>query len=239
MDRLYQNGRVDVLDVALPHGRSAQVCGVGPDDGDVVMYFHSPATSGEELTDAAAGGAELRLRILCLKRPTIDRREPTRFVDTVADSVAAVTAALEFTNLAILGWSGGAPYALASAARLGPKVTSVHLVSPVPGPLSGPDALPHQSERLRQIAGTTATSPWVSGPAALRDYQAVAAPWTFDVSSVAQPVTIWSPNGDEIIPPNLIDHLHRRLPNAETISVTGGHDWLTRHWDTVLSRMLP
>lgn len=133
---------MDVLDVALSHGRSAQLCGVGPDDGDVVFYFHSPATSGEELTGAVAAGAELHLRLLCLKRPTVECDEPTRFVDTVANDVAAVTEALGLTNLAILGWSGGTPYALAASGRLGPTVTSIHLVSPVPGPLTGPDAYP-------------------------------------------------------------------------------------------------
>lgn len=237
MDWMYQTGRVEILEVALPQDRSAQLRSMGPDDGGVVLYFHSPATSGEELTDAAEAAADLRLRLLCVNRPTIECVDVDRFVDRVAKDVAAVITALGLKDLSILAWSGGAAFALAASARLGPKVTSVHLVSPVPGPLTGPDAVPGQSERLRQVAGTTASSAWVSGPTAFRDYRAVSAPWTFEVETVTQPVTIWSPTEDEIVPPRLIAHLHQRLPNAGTISVSGGHDWLTQNWAVVLSQV--
>lgn len=202
-----------------------------------MLYFHSPATSGEELDDAAAAAAELHLRLLCVQRPAIEGAEASKFVGRVADHVVEVTDALGLKNLATLGWSGGAPYALAASARLRPRVTSVLLVSPLPGPLTGRDAVPGQTDRLRQVASTTASSNWVSGPAALRDYQAVAAPWTFDIAKLTQPVTIWSPMEDAIVPPHLVDHLRQRLPNADTISVSGGHDWLTQNWRAVLSRV--
>ncbi|MCP3910892.1 MAG: hypothetical protein GY713_08070 [Actinomycetia bacterium] len=140
-------------------------------------------------------------------------------------------------SLVVLGWSGGAPYALAASARLGSMATSIHLVSPLPGSLTGSDAVPGQSERLRQVATTTATSSWVSGPAALRDYQAVAAPRTFDVRDVGQPVTIWSPSEDEIVPPPMIERLRQRLPDASIVEVAGDHGWLTENWGTVLSRL--
>lgn len=39
-----------------------------------------------------------------------------------------------------------------------------------------------------------------SGPAALWDYQATSAPWTFVVGSVTQRATLWSPTDDEIVP---------------------------------------
>ncbi len=228
---------MNVLEVALPLDRSAQLGVVGPEDGDVVLYFHSPATSGEELADATATAAELRLRLLSVKRPSIACVDAAQFVDTVAEDVVAVTEALGLKGVVILGWSGGAPYALAASALLGSTVTSINLVSPVPGPLTGPDAVSSQSERLRQVANTTAASSWISGPAVLRDYRAIAAPWTFDVRSVTQPVTIWSPAEDEIVPPRLVEHLGQRLPDATIVKVAGGHEWLTANWGAVLRRV--
>ena len=238
VQRFHENGDVDVADIDLPHDRSAELCGVGPEDGDVVLYFHSPATSGEELGDAIDAAAQLRLRVLCVKRPSIDCAEADRFVGRVADDVTTIVDALGLDALTVLGWSGGAPFALAAAARLGAEVTSIHLVSPIPGPLTGPEAVPGRTERLRQVATTTASSTWISGRAALRDYQAVGAPWTFDVESLAQPITIWSPTDDEIVPPRLIDHLRQRLVHAEVVPVPGRHDWLTENWHTVLPRVL-
>jgi pimeloyl-ACP methyl ester carboxylesterase len=210
---------------------------VGPDDGDAVLYFHSPSTSGEELEDAASAAEQLQLRLLSVQRPSIACDEPERFVETVADDMASVVEALGLTRPAVLGWSGGAPFSLATSARLGIEVAWIHLVSPVPGPLSGSDAVSDQSPRLRQVANTTATSPWVSGPAALRDYQAVAAPWTFDVGSITQPVTVWAPTADQIVPPHLIEHLARRLSDVAVVAVPGGHDWLTKNWKVVLGRL--
>lgn len=217
--------------------RSVQVCSVGPDEGDVVLYFHSPATAGEELDGAAAAAAELGVRIVCVNRASIDHPEGHGFVEAVTDVVEVVAEMLELENFAVLGWSGGAPYALAASARLGPEIASVHLVSPVPGPLTGADSVPGQTERLRQVAGTTAASSWVTGPTALRDYRAVSAPWTFDIASITRAVTLWSPSDDEIVPPDLVTYLHDRLPNANTISVHGGHDWLTHNWAAVLSHV--
>lgn len=66
-------------------------------------------------------------------------------------------------------------------------------MSPLPGPLIGPDAVADQSPRLQQIATTSPSSSWVAAPGALRDYMAVVEPWPFDVGSVAQAVTIWAP----------------------------------------------
>ena len=228
---------MDVLQVSLPGRRSAEVGVVGPDDGDAVLYFHSPATSGEELTDAISAATRLHLRILSVKRPSLQCDEAEQFVAIVAEDVAAIVEALGLHRPAVLGWSGGAAYSLATSVRLGSKVRSIHLASPVPGPLTGPDAVPDQSARLRQAANTTATSSWVSGTFALRDYQAVAATWTFDLSSITQPVTIWAPTEDQIVPPHLVDHLARTLPNPEIVEVPGEHDWLIKNWETVLERL--
>jgi pimeloyl-ACP methyl ester carboxylesterase len=188
--------------------------------------------AGEE----AAG--DLGIELLTIVRPSLAADNTgSLFMATVASDADLFVKALGLETVAVLGWSGGAPYALAASARLGSVVSAVHLVSPLPGPLIGPDAVPHQSERLQEIATTSPTSSWVTAPGALRDYLAVVATWPFDVRSVVQPVTIWAPTEDDIVPPRLVDHLARQLPHAETVDVPGSHGWIMENWSTVLRRI--
>jgi pimeloyl-ACP methyl ester carboxylesterase len=230
---------VGVTSVQLAEGREANVVRLGSPGGWPVLYFHSPASSGEELDGAAEDAArELGIELVTIVRRSLAAHDSgSSFMATVASAADLLVTALGLKSVAVLGWSGGAPYALAASERLGPVVRAVHLVSPVPGPLIGPDAVPHQSERLQQIATTSPTSSWVVAPGALRDYMAVVAPWSFDVHSVVQPVTIWAPTEDDIVPPRLIEHLARQLSHAQTINVPGSHDWITENWATVLRRI--
>lgn len=149
---------------------------------------------------------------------------PSEFVGVVAYDVATVVEELSLSRPTLLGWSGGAPYVLAAAVVLGSGIDSVHLVSPVPGSLTGPDAVPDQSDRLQHVENTTATSPRVTSAAVLRDYQAIAAPWTFNLASVSQHVTVWAPIEVEIVPIRLARHLVGQLPDSVVIEVTGAHD---------------
>lgn len=236
---LGQNRRVDVARVQLANGREADVRRLGSRTGRPVLYFHSPASSGEEL-DGTAGQAahELDIELLTIVRGSLaDHEAQGSFMATVASNAVLLAEALGLESVVVLGWSGGGPYALAACDRLGLVASSAHLVSPLPGPLTGPDAVPHQSDRLQQIAATSPTSSWVAAPGALRDYMALVAPWPFDVRSVAQHVTIWAPAADEIVPPRLVEHLVRQLPHAETVRVHGSHDWITENWSTVLQRI--
>ncbi len=218
-------------------GTDVEIGNVGPVDGIPVVYFHSPSAAGEELDGAAEAAHATGLRLITLRRPSVAGDQPSTFLPTVADSIAQVVGALALERPAFLAWSGGAPYALASAARLGAETGPLHLVSPVPGALTGPDAVPNQSARLQEVARTTASSPWAGSPAALRDYQAVAAPWPFAVDEIEQPVTIWAPTDDEIVPPRLAAHLADRLRASTVIDVPGAHDWLIHNWDRVLRSM--
>ena len=172
------------------------------------------------------------LELLTIRRPSVRCDGPARFVDQVAEVAGTVVAKLGLGALSVLGWSGGAPYALAAAARV--AVSSVQLVSPVPGPLTGPNAIADQSSRLREVATSTLESPWISGPAALRDYLAVASPWPIEPASVEAEVTVWAPDADEIVPPGLLRCLADALLHGELLNVRGDHGWLTRNWSTVL-----
>lgn len=232
-----KNKGMEILRIRLRGGRAAEVSVIGPEDGASVMYFHSPATSGEEMAGAAAAATGHHLRVISVRRPSIVCEAHDEFVETVAIDAGGVVEALGLDRPALLAWSGGAPYALAAAAHLGHRASLVHLASPVPGPLTGSDAVPNLSDRLRQVARTTQTSSWATSPEALRDYRAVAAPWAFDLGAIAQHVTIWSPTEDQIVPLHLSEHLRHRLPSAEIVEVVGAHDWLITNWATALERV--
>jgi len=232
---------VHVEQIRLVDGREVDVARWGAFGARPVLYFHSPATSGEELEGAAeSAAAALDIEMLVIVRRSVaGPDDPRDFMAAVASNAAQIVEALGLESVDILGWSGGAPYALAAANRLRSAVATVHLVSPVPGPLSGPDAVDvrSQSQRLREIAETSPSSSWAAAPGTLRDYLGLVAPWPFDVRSVVSPVTIWAPSNDEIVPPQLVEHLSLRLPHAETVNVSGSHNWITEHWPTVLRRM--
>ncbi len=223
----------------LADGQVVDVARRGAPGARPVLYFHSPATSGEELEGAAErAAADLGIEILVIVRRSIAAPWGHRgFMAAVASMATQIVEALELESVDILGWSGGAPYALATAHSLGSAATMVHLVSPVPGPLAGPDAVPLQTPRLREIAETSPSSSWAAAPGALRDYLGIVAPWPFDARSVGSPVTIWAPTNDEIVPPRFVEHLSLRLPQAETVTVTGSHNWIIEHWPTVLTRL--
>jgi len=223
--------------VSFRGGRQVEVGTVGPSDGRPVLYFHSPSTSGEELASAASAAAHANVRLITIRRPSVAGDEPSEFVALVAKDAVTLIDALALTRTVLLAWSGGAPYGLAASGALGSAIDAVYLVSPVPGPLSGPDAVPNQSDRLQQVANTTATSPWVTSDAALRDYQAVASPWKFNPATISARVTIWAPTKDEIVPPHLAQYLASNLTDSVVLEVPGAHDWLIQNWSTVLERI--
>jgi len=232
-----QTSLVQTTELVLDGERSVELATVGEDDARPVLYFHSPATAAEELIDAEAIAIAAGVRMIALRRPSVGCDKPADFMKAVADCVDAVLVQLGVGPVPVLGWSGGAPYALCAATHLGARVSSIGLVSPVPGPLTGPKAITNQSERLRQVADSTASSDWISGPAVLRDYQAISGPWPFEVSSTTQHVSIWSPHGDEIVPPNLLVELQQNLDRATLYEVEGSHGWLTDNWSTVLESL--
>jgi pimeloyl-ACP methyl ester carboxylesterase len=116
----------------LAEGRKLSFVEFGKKDGFPVLYFHGipscclePAMIGEEQF------LEHNLRIISASRPGIGKSEPYKnrtFIDWTRD-VLALAAHLKLDKFAILGYSGGAPYALACALKIPEKLTSAVIVS--------------------------------------------------------------------------------------------------------------
>jgi pimeloyl-ACP methyl ester carboxylesterase len=67
------------------------------------------------------------VRVVCPDRPGVGRSDPhpERTIPDYADDVSALADALGFERFAVLGYSGGAPYALACGAKLPERVSAV------------------------------------------------------------------------------------------------------------------
>lgn len=114
--------------------RRVAVCDAGDPDGSVVLYFHgSPGSRldvafGDEVAKAAG------VRVVSFDRPGYGGSQPAPFgLASIARDVEVIADTLGIGRFASFGWSGGGPFALASAAVLGERVSRVGVASG-PGP---------------------------------------------------------------------------------------------------------
>ena len=137
----------------LPDGRPLGWTEYGTPGGKPVFYFHGLPSSRLEAALTVPHAADLGLRVIAVDRPGFGHsgfQRGRRITDWPID-VAALADSLSIGPFAVLGTSGGGPYALACAALLPHRVTAVALMcglgrvaesSGNPGPLEGSRALP-------------------------------------------------------------------------------------------------
>jgi pimeloyl-ACP methyl ester carboxylesterase len=124
--------------VQLPDGRGIDYRDFGDAEGAPALYLHGTPSSASEgrWLHTAARAAEVRL--VALDRPGYLGSQspvPPSLLGAAAD-VAAVGDALELSRFAVVGFSGGAAYALATAYVAPERVTVVHVGGGV-GSLAG------------------------------------------------------------------------------------------------------
>jgi pimeloyl-ACP methyl ester carboxylesterase len=127
-------------------GRSVEVLTAGPSDG-TPLVFHSGTPAGlvafQPMIDAAA---DRGLRLVMYSRPGYGNSDPQpgRLVADAAADVAAILDHLGAQNFVTVGWSGGGPHALASAALLSARCLAVATIAGV---------APYRAEGLDWLAG--------------------------------------------------------------------------------------
>lgn len=127
--------------LSLPDGRRLGYGEFGDADGVPIFYFHgvpSSRISGLQVgVQAAARGG----RIIAIDRPGIGLSDPRpgRSLLDWPEDVAAVADALGIERFAVLGYSGGGPYAAACARECPQRLTAVGIVAGL-GPLCTPSA---------------------------------------------------------------------------------------------------
>ncbi|BCK53210.1 alpha/beta fold hydrolase [Nocardia wallacei] len=146
--------------ITLPHG-VVSVAEYGDPAGTPVLYCHGLPGSHVEAVAFDDAAAAVELRVIAIDRPGIGASSfaARRRVFEWADTVAVVADRFELDQFAVLGVSGGGPYALACACRLPDRVTDVVVVSS-PAP------------RVREVKG----GKWSSGLEVLRRFPFLARP---------------------------------------------------------------
>ena len=148
--------------ISLRDGRTLAYAEYGDPQGQPTMYFHgSPSSRLEgELWEPAA--RQLRGRIIATDRPGLGLSDfkPGRKLEDWPDDVLELTEALELDRFAVLGASGGGPYAAVCALKIPQRLTAVGIVSGL-GPADTPgvtDSMRRQN-RLFRLFGRRA--PWL------------------------------------------------------------------------------
>jgi pimeloyl-ACP methyl ester carboxylesterase len=147
--------------ITLSDGRQLGYREYGRADGTPVLFFHGLGTTrvicpvDHDLADS------LGARMIAVDRPGIglsDRHRGRRLLDFPSD-VAELADALGLERLAVVGWSGGGPYAAACAYRLPDRVRAAGLVS-APAPISGVTDADYLRRFHRTAALSARRAPW-------------------------------------------------------------------------------
>ncbi|MHB8434791.1 MAG: alpha/beta fold hydrolase [Acidimicrobiales bacterium] len=110
----------------LPGGRQVAVHHSGDSGQPAIMVFHGTPGSGALLSLASIPAAELGVRLLCINRPGYGRstRSTPGFEIAVRDALSAADI-LGMQRFAVVGVSGGGPYAAAVAVAAPERVRAV------------------------------------------------------------------------------------------------------------------
>jgi pimeloyl-ACP methyl ester carboxylesterase len=117
-------------DIATPDGRTIRVRSAGPDDAPVIVYFHGTPDSRLTIDICAGLTSSSPVRLVAFDRPGYGGSTPAPFgLASVAADTATVLDGLGIGQVAVLGQSGGGPFALACASALADRVAAVGVAS--------------------------------------------------------------------------------------------------------------
>lgn len=127
------------FETRLPDGRAVEIASHGDESGFPVFAFHgTPFSNGYwGVVDEVA--RRRGVHVLAPDRPGIGGSDPhpLRFVATYAEDVSAMADGLDLARIAVVGHSGGGPFALACGAIMPERVTAVATLAGV-APLDTP-----------------------------------------------------------------------------------------------------
>jgi pimeloyl-ACP methyl ester carboxylesterase len=133
--------------IELPDGRALGYDEHGVPDGRPLLHFHGTPSSRMEwhVFRSNALAKELGLRIICLDRPGLGLSDfqPDRRISHWPADVSHLADRLGLERFAVLGYSGGVPYALVCALSIPERLTSVQVAACV-----GPHDIPGITQGL-------------------------------------------------------------------------------------------
>lgn len=160
----YRMKRVGHSMVRLQDGRALASVEWGDPAGEAILEFHGLPSPREADTVSGEFLQQRGIRRICVDRPGVGFSDPSpnrTLLDWPRD-VEQLVDALGVEHFAILGVSGGVPYALACAMDLPNRVTSVAAVSGL-GPPDRPDAFAGMNRGAARIMILARRVPWQGG----------------------------------------------------------------------------
>jgi pimeloyl-ACP methyl ester carboxylesterase len=159
---LMQNPPTAPKTIFLSEGRRLAYSEYGDSQGKPVFFFHGwpGARLQGQLSDASA--RKLRMRMIAPDRPGFGFSEfqPRRAIRDWPKDIAELADQLGFPRFAVLGLSGGAPYALACAHEIPHRCTAVGIISGI-GTIDSPRASEGVSPNLKRMVLLTKNVPWL------------------------------------------------------------------------------
>src|SRR5580704_2836233 len=144
----------DYQSIKLRDGRTLAYAQFGDPEGDPIIYCHgTPSSRAEgELTLRGSCAAQLGLRVIIPDRPGMGGSDflPNRRVVDWPNDVLELADALQIERFAMLGSSGGAPYALVCGAMIPERVSVVGVIGAV-APIDAPGLFSPRSRFLSRM----------------------------------------------------------------------------------------
>ena len=137
-------------ELTLPDGRRLGYASYGPDDGWPVLFFHGIPGSRHSSHSAGLVGETHGARVIAFDRPGYGLSDPLlgREIHHWPQDVADALEVLGIERFSLFGYSGGGPFALATAVAMPERVASLADVSGM-GPLYTPEAEERLTRRQR------------------------------------------------------------------------------------------
>lgn len=138
--------------VALANGRDVGIAEYGAPDGRPVLALHGAPACRLMYAMADGPAAARGLRLIAPDRPGygLSPAVAGQTLGSEAETMERLADALGLDRVAIVAVSGGSPYAAATAARMGTRVSALALVSPL-GPVADPAVAPRLGSMQRRI----------------------------------------------------------------------------------------
>jgi pimeloyl-ACP methyl ester carboxylesterase len=162
--------------IKLPDGRKLGFAEYGAVAGKAVLYFHGWPGSRVEPQAVAWAEDQPGVRVIAVDRPGYglsDFQQGRRILDWPED-IRWLAEALGLDRFAVMGVSGGGPYAAVCAAKLPERVTAAALVCAV-RPLDQRGATEGMSAQDRRLLWLARTVPWLA-----QKVTGLALPWVWD-----------------------------------------------------------
>lgn len=129
--------------IAVTADRQIGFAEFGHPQGRAVFWLHgTPGARRQIPAEARAFAEEHKIRLIGIDRPGIGSSTPHQYENVLAfaDDLAVIADTLGIDRMAVVGLSGGGPYALACAARMPERVVGTGVLGGV-APTVGPDAI--------------------------------------------------------------------------------------------------